>query len=166
MVMLTMAPASVSCSSDGPMVGGAGFRFWRVLFGVAPVAEAFQVFGRVVHEVAVAVMDLAASDFTATLTGAPRTETIGGVAGAGASLGSSCRVRSLAEALTFRATKAHLLQPILSVRASLWDGRVPAFGTKDSPTYLTQSGRVCRVRTGHLTQDYIREVYRLETRRG
>lgn len=82
-----MSGHPVAGAASGPALGRSGFDLGGMFGGVAPVAEAFQVRQGVVHRVPVAMVDLAAPCFTASLAGLGRLDAFGGVAGARAGLG-------------------------------------------------------------------------------
>lgn len=60
-----VASCSVAFASSGPALSGACLGLNGVFSAMAPVAEAFKVIQRVIHEIAVLVVNLAASGFAA-----------------------------------------------------------------------------------------------------
>lgn len=94
-----MTALAVASASDFPVMGGSRFDFGCVFLHVAPEAEAFEIVERVVHVVAVFVMDLAASGLTAAFARRLWFQAFSSVRGAGTCLGLACRVLAMREPL-------------------------------------------------------------------
>lgn len=71
-----MPAVTVETASGFPASGGSGFGFCGVLLEVAPLAEAFEVIEGIVEEIAVFVVDLAASCGATALAGLDRFESL------------------------------------------------------------------------------------------
>ncbi len=90
-----MASLAISLAPDRPVVSGSSFYLWCVFAGVAPLAQTLKVIQRVIQEVAVFVVHLAAPCLAASLAWATWFEPFRGICCAGARFGPSLRIAPL-----------------------------------------------------------------------
>ena len=114
-----MSVSAISLAPCDPALRGFGPYLRGVLLLVAPLAQAFKVLERVVHRIAVFVVDLALARFPASLAWARGLQSLGCVGRSGASLGLASWVKTLAESLATRTTETPNPESMSRVCAAL-----------------------------------------------
>lgn len=147
MVTLRMSSTAVSGAAGRPSCGGAGVRLGGMFLSVAPLAKAFEVFGCVVHEIAVPMVHFAAASFATPLARTLRTESLRCMRGTRSRLGLSLRVTTLGHPLTAAPAVAEGVKTMTLSGADLRRRVVLTRGTEGQPA--RQAGFTQRVKGGH-----------------